>query len=63
MNYTKQLTLISKVLLKELIVAANEEIYNSFMEPEGSLLHLEESAIGPYPDSEESSPHPHTLFP
>jgi hypothetical protein len=33
------------------------------MESEGSLLCLQESATGPYPDPDESSPKLLTLFP
>jgi hypothetical protein len=33
-----------------------------FTEPEGSLQHLQETTTGPYPESYESSPHPHNLF-
>jgi len=33
------------------------------MEPEGSLPRSEESATGPYPDSDVSRPHLLTLFP
>jgi hypothetical protein len=32
------------------------------MEPEGSLLCSQEPAIGPYPEPDESSPDPHTVF-
>jgi hypothetical protein len=32
------------------------------MEPEGSLPCLQEPATGPYPESDQSSPHPPTLF-
>jgi len=32
------------------------------MEPEGSLPCLQESAIGPCPEPDESNPHPHTLY-
>jgi hypothetical protein len=33
------------------------------MEPEGSLLCSQQPAIGPYPEADESSPHPPTAFP
>jgi len=33
------------------------------MEPEGSLPCSQESANGPYPEPDESSPHPSTPFP
>jgi hypothetical protein len=33
------------------------------MAPEGSLLCSQESAPGPYPEPDESSPHIPTLFP
>jgi len=33
------------------------------MEPEGSLLHWQESTTGPCPVSDESTPHFPTLFP
>jgi hypothetical protein len=33
------------------------------MEPEGSLLCSQESATGPYPELDESSPNLQTLFP
>jgi hypothetical protein len=33
-----------------------------FMEPEGSLPCAQEPATGPYPESDESTPHPHKLF-
>jgi hypothetical protein len=32
-----------------------------FMESEGSPPCLQEPVIGPYPESDESSPHPHSL--
>jgi hypothetical protein len=32
------------------------------MEPEGSLLFSQEPAIGPYPEPDDSNPHPQTLF-
>jgi DNA topoisomerase VI subunit B len=32
------------------------------MEPEGSLQYLQQPANGPYPEPDESSPHPHTIF-
>jgi hypothetical protein len=34
-----------------------------FMKPEGSLLSSQESAIGPYPEPDESNPHSPFLFP
>jgi hypothetical protein len=32
------------------------------MEPEGSLSWSQEPATGPYPEPDESNPHPQTLF-
>jgi hypothetical protein len=32
------------------------------MEPEGSLLHSQEPATGPYPEPDEPNPHLPTLF-
>jgi hypothetical protein len=34
-----------------------------YMEPEGSLLCSQTPTIGSYPESDESNPHPPTLFP
>jgi hypothetical protein len=33
------------------------------MEPEGSLPYERESNTGPYPELDESNPHPQTMFP
>jgi hypothetical protein len=35
----------------------------NFMEPEGSLTCSQEPATCPYPQRNESNPHPQTLFP
>jgi hypothetical protein len=37
-------------------------MFPPFMEPEGSLQCSQESAIGPYPEPDESSPYCATLF-
>jgi hypothetical protein len=34
-----------------------------FMETEDTLPRSQETATGPYPEPDESSPHPHALFP
>jgi hypothetical protein len=33
------------------------------MEPEGSLPYSQQPATGPYPEPDESTPHPPTSFP
>jgi hypothetical protein len=32
------------------------------MKPEGSLLYSQERATGPWPEPDESNPHPHAIF-
>jgi len=49
--------------LEKLIVTQLDKKFAHFMEPEGSLPCSQQPATGPFPEQDESSPHPPTEFP
>jgi hypothetical protein len=53
---------LTLVLIEVLIVAQRVKNSPTFMELEGSLPYSQELAIGPYPESNESSPYLHVMF-
>jgi hypothetical protein len=52
----------SRVLLEKLTVIQPVKKSPAFMETEGSSPRSQQPATGPYPEPDESSPHPPTLF-
>jgi len=52
----------STVILKKLIFAQLVKHIPRFLEPEGLLPRLQEPATGHYPESDESSSHPHIIL-
>ena len=58
-NNTYLLTPWNRVLLEKLTGLQLVKKYPHFMEPEGSLPHLQVPATCPYPEPARSSPYPH----
>ena len=63
MVHTDLLTPHSTVLLDKLTGLQLVKKFPAFMEPEGSLPHLEVPATCPYSEPARSSPYPHILLP
>jgi len=56
------ITLLCRIFLQNLLLFQLVKKYPGFMEPKGLLSRSEKTASGPYPEPDESSPHPRTLF-
>jgi hypothetical protein len=54
--YTKETSLFC------IVIAQSVKNSVPFIEPKDSVLHLQDSTRGPYPESHESIVHPYTLF-